>query len=81
MPKNKQRLDKYLVSKGFFNSDDDVRRFALAKEIRVGTDYLTSSATLIELDDNGISKQEIYVKNQKQFVSRGGLKLQRAIDN
>lgn len=80
MPKNKVRLDDYLVNAGFFDDKDQVLRCALAKEIRVDTTYVTSAATQIELDEQGIAKPEIYIKNQKQFVSRGGLKLQRALD-
>lgn len=80
MSKNKIRLDDYVISHGYFSNKDEVLRSALSKEIRVGTTYITSSATLIELDDNDVSKQEIFIKNQKQFVSRGGKKLQKAIE-
>ena len=79
MPKNKIRIDEYLVRQGIFNDKSDVVKFALAKEIRVDTTYITSPATIIELDENGIAKPEIFIKNQKQFVSRGSAKLLEAI--
>lgn len=80
MPKNKQRLDEYLVHNGYFENTEDVKRSVIAHEVRVGTTYVDSSAIQIELDEQNIAKQEIFVKNQKQFVSRGGLKLQGALD-
>lgn len=80
MPKNKKRLDEYLVELGTFDNTEQVKRAAIAKEIRVDTTYISSAAVLLELDDNGVSKQEIYVKNKINFVSRGGIKLQGAID-
>ena len=79
MPKNKIRIDEYLVRQGIFNDKSDVAKFALAKEIRVDTTYITSPATIIELDENRIAKPEIFIKNQKQFVSRGSAKLLEAI--
>lgn len=80
MPKNKQRLDEYLVKNGYFKNAEDVKRSVIAHEIRVDTTYVDSAAIMIELDDQNIAKAEIYIKNQKQFVSRGGLKLQGALD-
>lgn len=80
MPKNKLRIDDYLINLGNFETREEVLSYVMAKEIRVGTTYITSAATLIELDENNIAKEEIFIKNQKQFVSRGGLKLQRAIE-
>ena len=80
MPKNKQRLDEYLVANDYFENAEDVKRSVIAHEVRVDTTYVDSSAIQIELDDQNIAKQEIYIKNQKQYVSRGGLKLQAALD-
>lgn len=79
MAKNKQRLDDYLVSEGYYLSKNDVARSALAKEIKIDTTYVSSPATILELDENNIPKQEISIKNKKQFVSRGALKLKHAI--
>lgn len=80
MAKNKKRLDEYLVGKAYFDSAEQVKRSCIAKEIRVGSKYITSCATLIELDDNNIPKAEIFIKGNKQFVSRGGLKIAKALD-
>lgn len=79
MSKIKKRLDEYLVNQGFFNDPEEVKRSCIAKEVRVGTDYVGSSATIIELDDNNVSKQQIFIKGKKQFVSRGGLKLSESL--
>lgn len=81
MAKNKKRLDDYMVSEAYLADKNEVARYALAKEIKVGTTYVTSPAIMIELDDNGISKEKITIKNRKAFVSRGGHKLQEAISH
>ena len=80
MSKNKQRIDEYLVENGYFENAEDVKRAVIAHEVRVDTTYVDSAAIQIELDEQDVAKQEIFVKNQKQFVSRGGLKLQGAFD-
>ena len=80
MPKNKKRLDEYLVEGGYFNNTEDVKRAVIAHEVRVGTTYVDSAAVLLELDDNDICKEELFIKGIKQFVSRGGLKLSAALE-
>lgn len=80
MSKNKKRLDQYLVDSGTFENAEDVKRAVIAHEVRVDTTYVDSAAIMIELDDQDVAKAEIFIKNQKQFVSRGGHKLQGAID-
>ena len=80
MSKNKKRLDEYLVDCGTFENAEDVKRAVIAHEVRVDTTYVNSAAIMLELDDQDAAKAEIFIKNQKQFVSRGGHKLQGAID-
>ena len=80
MPKNKKRLDEYLVEAGYFENAEAVVRSVIAHEIRLDTTYVSSAATVIELDESGAPKQDLFIKDQKQFVSRGGLKLQGALD-
>ena len=70
----KQRLDKVLVDKGYFESADDALRAVLAHEVKVDDVYATSAALPVSED------AEIVVKGRKQYVSRGGYKLQGALD-
>lgn len=73
-PMKKQRLDTVLVDRGYFADPDAALRAVLAHEVKVDDVYATSAALLIAPD------AEIVVKNRKRFVSRGGHKLQGALD-
>ena len=70
----KQRLDDVLVSRGFFDTKEAALRGVLAHEVKVDDVYATSAASLVAQDAN------IQVKGKKQFVSRGGHKLQGALN-
>lgn len=80
MAKKKIRLDQLLVNMEYFDDVEQAKRAVMAREVRVDTTYVSSAAIQIELDDNDLPKSEIFVKGQKKFVSRGGLKLQGAIE-
>ena len=70
----KTRLDKLLVDRGIFADEAEVLRAVLAHEVKVGDTYATSAAMPVKPD------ADIQVKGRKQFVSRGGVKLQGALD-
>lgn len=70
----KQRLDDLLIERGYFPSRDAVLRAVIAKEVRVDDVYVTSATLKVKPD------VDIYIKNAKRFVSRGGHKLQGALD-
>lgn len=70
----KQRLDTLLVERGFFADEREALRHVLAREVKVADSYATSAAQLVAPD------MPIQVKGRKQFVSRGGHKLQAALD-
>lgn len=70
----KARLDTLLVEQGIFATPDEVLRAVLAREVKVNDVYVTSAAVKVALDAS------IVVKNRKRFVSRGGHKLQGALD-
>lgn len=70
----KVRLDDFLVEQGYFPNRDAVVRAVIAREVRVDDVYVTSAALKIKPD------ADIFVKNTKRFVSRGGHKLQGALD-
>ncbi len=70
----KVRIDKLLVERGTFADEAEVLRAVLAHEVKVGDTYATSAAMPVKPD------ADIQVKGRKQFVSRGGVKLQGALD-
>lgn len=70
----KVRLDDLLVSEGYFPDRDAALRAVIAREVRVDDVYVSSAALKVSPD------ADIFVKNAKRFVSRGGHKLQGALD-
>ena len=73
-PMKKMRLDKLLVERGYFPDADAALRAVLAHEVKVGDAYAASAAALVAPD------AQVAVKGRKRFVSRGGHKLQGALD-
>ncbi len=69
-----KRLDQWLIEAGFFETTDEALRAILAREVKVGDDYASSPAQLISSD------AAVFVKQPKRFVSRGGEKLQGALE-
>ena len=70
----KQRLDTLLVERGYCADADAALRAVLAREVKVGDAYAASAAMRVPVD------AEIAVKGRKRFVSRGGWKLQGALE-
>lgn len=70
----KIRLDELLVEQGVFPDAGTVLRAVLAHEVKVDDVYVTSAAVKVAPD------AEIVVRGCKRFVSRGGHKLQGALD-
>ncbi|NHM14112.1 TlyA family RNA methyltransferase [Xiamenia xianingshaonis] len=70
----KTRLDNLLVERGVFADVGEVLRAVIAREVRVDDVYMTSAAAKVSPD------AEVFVRGRKQFVSRGGRKLQGALD-
>ena len=70
----KMRLDDLLVDRGHFSDRGEALRAVLAHEVRVDDVYPMSAAVKVRQD------ADIFVKNRRAFVSRGGHKLQGAID-
>ncbi len=69
----KIRLDDLLVELGYFENRDQALRAVIAHEVRVDDVYATSAALKVKPDC------DLYVKGAKRFVSRGGFKLQGAL--
>ena len=70
----KPRLDEELVTQGFFATSDEARRAVMAGEVSGESERFTSPGQRVK---PGIF---LHVKGRKQFVSRGGLKLQGGLD-
>ncbi len=71
----KERLDQALHRLGFCDSREMAKRLILAGEVRVeGVDGNLKPGQKIEED------AEIILKSKPKYVSRGGLKLERALD-
>jgi 23S rRNA (cytidine1920-2'-O)/16S rRNA (cytidine1409-2'-O)-methyltransferase len=76
MSKSKKlRLDQLLVSKGLFASREQAQRAVMAGEIKIGTRIAGKPSQLLEPD------AAIAVKPTRKYVSRGGLKLEGALDH
>lgn len=71
----KMRLDTLLVSRGYFSHEDEAVRAVLAHEVKLGDTYASSAAMMVD--------PEVFVtlKSADRFVSRGGYKLQGALDS
>ncbi len=70
----KQRLDLLVVSLGLTESREQAQRLILAGEVTVNGAPVTKAGT--KVDDS----LPIAVKNKPRYVSRGGLKLEGALD-
>lgn len=70
----KIRLDDLLVERGDFPDRAAALRAVMAREVRVDDVYATSAAIKVTPDT------DIFIRGRKQFVSRGGKKLQGALD-
>lgn len=75
MPKQKKiRLDELMVQQGLAADASEALRLVLAHQVKVGDVYPTSAAVRVSPD------AAVEVKGRKRFVSRGGFKLQGALD-
>lgn len=70
----KIRLDDLLVARGDFPDREAALRAVMAREVRVDDVYVASAAVKVAPD------ADIFIRGRKQFVSRGGTKLQGALD-
>lgn len=70
----KERIDILLVEKGFCQSREKAKRLIMAGLVRDDYDIIDKPGTKIDVDSN------LYVKGDiSPYVSRGGLKLEKAI--
>lgn len=74
MAKNKERLDKILTDKGFFETKSKAQGAIMAGDVKINDEVITKAGYLLELKET--TKIEI---KSLPFVSRGGLKLDKAV--
>jgi 23S rRNA (cytidine1920-2'-O)/16S rRNA (cytidine1409-2'-O)-methyltransferase len=74
MAASKTRLDALMVARGLAETRDWAQRLIRAGEVRVGGQVVDTPAKLIAAD------ADIAVANPPKYVSRGGLKLEAALD-
>ena len=72
---NKQRLDTLLVERQIFDSRERAKRFIMAGKVLVDDVRIDKAGTLVKIDS--VIR---LIGDDMPFVSRGGLKLQKAID-
>jgi len=70
----KERLDLILTERGFYRSRSQAKRAIMAGEVRVDNEVIDKAGTKIRRD------ADIEIKEKPPFVSRGGKKLQKALD-
>lgn len=70
----KERLDVLLVNKGIFSSREKARRSIMAGEIFIDDKRVDKCGSLVDISSNVIFKGDTL-----PYVSRGGLKLEKAI--
>ncbi len=72
----KDRIDKVLVDKGFFDSRERAKKNIMAGTVLVNNIVIDKAGFLIDTED------EIRIKNDAiAYVSRGGLKLEKAMES
>lgn len=72
---NRERLDKYLTDLGYFETKSRASSAILAGHVRINDVYITKAGFQI----NPSKEYDIHVKSMP-FVSRGGFKLQKALE-
>ena len=71
----KERLDKYLVDLGYFETKSKASAAILAGNVKINDEYITKAGFQINI----AQEYDIQVKSMP-FVSRGGFKLKKALD-
>lgn len=72
---NRSRLDQALVTRGLFSSREQAQRAIMAGEVKIGTRVAAKASELVT------PEELIDVAAPPRFVSRGGLKLEGALDS
>lgn len=70
----RQRLDLLLLDRGLVESREEARRRILAGEVIVNDQTLNKAGSLVDL------AARVHLKAGQRYASRGGLKLEKALD-
>ncbi len=73
--KNKKRIDVLLVEKGFFKTREKAKRVVMEGVVFVGNNRIDKPGEKIDIDSSIVVKRDPI-----PYVSRGGLKLEKAIN-
>lgn len=71
----RQRLDLILVQKGLCPSREQAKRLIMAGEVMLGDEVITKPGWLVRQD------AQLRIKEPPRFVSRGGLKMEGALEH
>ena len=72
----KERLDKFLVDLGYFENKSKASASILAGNVKIGTEVVTKAGYQIDT-----SKDHDFQIKSMPYVSRGGFKLQKALES
>ena len=70
-----QRLDQVLVERGLFESREKAKRAVMAGAVTINGQPARKASDSVKPDD------DITVKQSEKYVSRGGLKIEKALDH
>jgi 23S rRNA (cytidine1920-2'-O)/16S rRNA (cytidine1409-2'-O)-methyltransferase len=70
----RERIDKMLVTRGFFQSREQAQRALMAGQVLVGERVVDKPGSLVPAD------AQIRITGMERFVGRGGYKLEAALD-
>ncbi len=70
----KERIDKLLVDKGFVESREKAQRLVMSGVVFVNGEKIDKPGTKVKID------ADVFVKEKERYVSRGGYKLEKAIN-
>lgn len=73
----KMRIDEYLVKNKYFSNVKQASAYIMAGKVFVNEQKIVKPGEVV----NGEKSFDVRVKNDKKYVSRGGFKLERAIDH
>jgi 23S rRNA (cytidine1920-2'-O)/16S rRNA (cytidine1409-2'-O)-methyltransferase len=71
----RERIDKMLVTRGFFRSREQAQRALMAGQVLVGERVVDKPGSLVS------AEAEIRITGMERFVGRGGSKLEAALDH
>ena len=73
----KVRIDNYLFENNFTESREKAKRIIMAGQVLVNDEIIDKPGTKLNLD----KPINIRIKQQEKYVSRGGYKLEKIIEN